>query len=176
MTAPTTEQSDWNERPLPELIDHIVDVHHAFTRAAIARLSRLIEKVVACHGARHRELESVAIAFFELTAEMEPHMAREEHVLFPYILALAGPGERPGPPPFLTVRNPVRMMMVQHDQAAQLLAEIQEASQDFAVPEDACASYVALYAGLGELRLDLLTHVWLENNVLFPRAIALEDT
>jgi regulator of cell morphogenesis and NO signaling len=67
------------------------------------------------------------------------------------------------------------MMMMQHDRAAELLGEIQEASRDFAVPDDACRSYTALYGGLGGLRLDLLKHVSLENNLLFPRAIALED-
>jgi regulator of cell morphogenesis and NO signaling len=167
--------SDWNARPLPEVIDHIVDGHHAYTRAAIARLGPLIEKVTARHGAGHPELARVATAFFDLAAELGPHMAREEIVLFPYIRALASPGARPAPPPFQTVRNPVRMMMMQHDRAAELLAEIRTASRDFATPDDACGSYAALSAGLRELRLDLLAHVSLENNVLFPRAIALED-
>jgi len=166
--------SDWNDRPLPEIIDHIVDGHHAYTRAAIARLGPLTEKVVARHGAGHPELLRVATAFFQLAADLAPHMAREENVLFPYIRALASPGARPAPPPFQTVRNPVSMMMMQHDRAAELLGEIRTASRDFATPDDACGSYTALYSGLRELRLDLLTHVSLENNVLFPRAIALE--
>ena len=67
-------------------------------------------------------------------------------------------------------------MMMQHDRAAELLAEIRGASRNFATPADGCGSYAALYAGLRELRLDLLTHVSLENNILFPRAIALENT
>jgi regulator of cell morphogenesis and NO signaling len=166
---------DWSERPLPELIDHIVGSHHAFTRAALARLGPLMLKVVARHGDRHPELPRVATALFGLAIELEPHMAREETVLFPYIRALASPGARATQQPFRTVRNPVRVMMMQHDGAAELLAEIQGASHDLRTPPDACGSYTALYAGLRELRLDLLKHVSLENNVLFPRAIALED-
>jgi regulator of cell morphogenesis and NO signaling len=167
---------DWTDRPLPELIDYIVDRHHAYTRAAIARLMPLMEKVAGNHGERHPELPRIAAAFFELAADMEPHMIREEKVLFPYIRALASIGDRLGPPPFGTVRNPVRMMMLEHDRAGELLAQIQEASHDLTPPADACGSYAALYAGLGALRMDLLAHVSLENNVLFPRAIAIEDT
>jgi regulator of cell morphogenesis and NO signaling len=167
--------SYWKERTLPELIDYIVEGHHVFTRAALTRLEPLMKKVLARHGDHHPELGRVAEAFFELAAELRPHMAREENVLFPYVQALAAPGEPPPAPHFCTVRNPVRMMMMQHDRAAELLAEIQDASHDFTTPEDACSSYAALYAGLTELRLDLLKHVSLENNVLFPRAIAIED-
>lgn len=167
---------DWSDRPLPELVDHIVDRHHVYTRAAIGRLAPLMEKVVGRHGIRHPELPRVAAAFFELAADMGPHMAREEKILFPYIRALASMGDRLGPPPFGTVQNPVRMMMREHERTAELLAEIQQASQNLTAPADACGSYAALYAGLAALRLDLLAHVSLENNVLFPRAIALEDT
>jgi regulator of cell morphogenesis and NO signaling len=105
---------------------------------------------------------------------MVPHMLKEEHVLFPYIRALAAPGGPP-PAPFGTVRNPVRMMMREHDRAAELLAAIAAATNDLTPPADACNSFRALYAGLAALRLDLLKHVSLENNVLFPRAVALED-
>ena len=95
-------------------------------------------------------------------------------MLFPYIRALAAPGGAP-PAPFGTVRNPVQMMMREHDRAAELLATLADTTADFTPPEDACASFRALYAGLAELRLDLLKHVSLENNVLFPKAVALED-
>ena len=165
----------WSERPLPELVDHIVDAHHVFTRGALARIAPLMNKVAGKHGARHSELTKVSFAFFDLASDLVPHMAREENVLFPYLRALANPEETTPIPHFCTVRNPVRMMMAQHDRAAGLLAELQDASHDFTPPEDACASYAALYAALTELRLDLLKHVSLENNVLFPRAIELED-
>jgi regulator of cell morphogenesis and NO signaling len=102
-------------------------------------------------------------------------MAREESVLFPYLRVLADPEQSAPAPGFCTVRNPVRMLMMQHDHAAELLGELQEASHDFTPPADACASYCALYAALADLRLDLLKHVSLENNVLFPCGIALED-
>jgi regulator of cell morphogenesis and NO signaling len=165
---------EWRGRPPGELIDHIVSTHHAYTRAAIARLGPLVAKVAGKHGDRHPELSRVAAAFDELAQDMEPHMMKEERVLFPHIRALTSPGGAP-PAPFGTVRNPVRMMMFEHDRAAALLAEIAGATADLTPPRDACNSFRVLYAGLAELRLDLLKHVSLENNVLFPQAIALEE-
>lgn len=167
---------DWAQRPLPEVTAFIVDTHHAFTRGAIARLTPLVAKVAGKHGERHPELLVVARAFGELAADLEPHMLREERVLFPYIRSLAAPvSGRPTAPPFGSVRNPVRMMMAEHDRAAELLAELQNATSNFAPPDGACTSYRALYAALAELRLDLLRHVSLENNVLFPRAVEIEE-
>jgi regulator of cell morphogenesis and NO signaling len=141
--------------------------------SAIARLGPLVVKVAGKHGDRHPELARVTAAFDELARDMEPHMMKEERVLFPYIRALASPSGAP-PAPFGTIRNPVRMMMSEHDRAAELLAEIAAATADLTPPPDACNSFRVLYAGLAELRLDLMKHVSLENNVLFPQAIALE--
>jgi regulator of cell morphogenesis and NO signaling len=172
--AATPVGRDWTERPLSELIDFIVETHHAFTRAAIVRITTLLTKVVGKHGDRHPELLRAAEAFAALAAEMEPHMLREERVLFPHIRAMASPGPLPAAP-FGAVRNPVRTMMSEHDRAAAHLAEIYEATGGFAAPADACTSYRAVYAALAELRLDLLRHVSLENNVLFPLALVLED-
>jgi regulator of cell morphogenesis and NO signaling len=174
--AAATTSPDWSERPLAELADFIVETHHAFTRAAIARITPLLAKVAGKHGERHPELRGIADVFAALATDMEPHMLREERVLFPYIRSLAAPSAaQPPAPPFGTVRNPVRMMMAEHDRAAEQLAAIQDASAGFSAPADACTSYRALYAGLAELHLDLLKHVSLENNVLFPRAVAVED-
>ena len=165
---------DWQARTPDELIDFIVSTHHEYTRAAFARLAPLVAKVAGKHGARHPELRGVAEAVELLAEDLVPHMMKEERVLFPYIRALGAPGGAPRAP-FGTVRNPVQMMMREHDRAAELLAALAGATADFSPPEDACTSFRALYAGLAELRLDLLKHVSLENNVLFPKAVALED-
>ncbi len=163
---------DWRRAP-GELIDFIVGTHHAYTRAAFERLLPLVAKVAGKHGDRHPELARVATTLKELADDLEPHMMKEERVLFPYIRALGEPARVPTPP-FGTVSNPVQMMMREHDRAAEFLVTLAGATANFSPPEDACASFRALYVGLAELRLDLLKHISLENNVLFPKAIALE--
>jgi regulator of cell morphogenesis and NO signaling len=160
-----------------ELIAHIVDTHHEFTRREIDRLGPLAAKVENRHGENHPELAKIRELFDELADDMLPHMHKEEAVLFPYIERLYLCAEKhltPPIPAFGTVRNPVRMMMFEHDRAGELLRSMRELSHDYTAPADACPSYKGLYAGLEDLERDLHRHVHLENNVLFPRAIELE--
>jgi regulator of cell morphogenesis and NO signaling len=103
-------------------------------------------------------------------------MVKEEHVLFPYITLLEQTQNAPAPKaPFGTVRNPVRMMMSEHDAAGDILSAIRQASSDFTVPPDACISYQTLYRALKELEADLHQHIHLENNILFPQAVEIEN-
>jgi regulator of cell morphogenesis and NO signaling len=104
-------------------------------------------------------------------------MFKEEMMLFPYIKSLAAAAQRgvvPQRPPFGTVNNPVRMMMLEHDTAGAILRELRAVSQDYRVPEDACLSYRTLYEALTVFEQDLHQHIHLENNILFPRAVELE--
>jgi regulator of cell morphogenesis and NO signaling len=105
-------------------------------------------------------------------------MFKEEQVLFPYIgvMEQARSQGRPIPfPPFGTVKNPIRMMMIEHDAAGDLLSGLRLVTNDYAVPEDACMSYRSLYQALEGLEKDLHQHIHLENNILFPRAAELEE-
>jgi iron-sulfur cluster repair di-iron protein len=170
--------SEWNKLSLCQLITHIVDAHHVFTRNELVRIGLLLAKVTAKHGTTHPELSEVERIFQELNRELLPHMLKEEQVLFPYINRIEGSisnGSSLEPPFFVTVQNPVRMMMREHDTAGELLAEMQRITNDYAPPPDACLSFRALYVGLWELAADLHQHIHLENNILFPKAIELEN-
>jgi regulator of cell morphogenesis and NO signaling len=165
------------EKSVTELVNHIVNTHHVFTRTELERLGPLMEKVARKHGDSHRELFEIKEKFQALTDELLPHLAKEEMVLFPYIKELdkAWTDRRTASQPhFGTVRNPVRMMMLEHDAAGDLLRRMRELSSDYKPPEGACPSYGALYAGLQDLEKDLHRHIHLENNLLFERAIELE--
>jgi regulator of cell morphogenesis and NO signaling len=168
---------DFQRLPLTELIDHILETHHVFTKQELARLETLTAKVLAAHRANHPELDKVGALVDQLSADLKPHMFKEEQVLFPYIVKLsqAASGKQPTPfAPFGTVRNPVRMMMFEHDNAGGILRELREVTSDYATPQDACISYKMLYNALEEFEKDLHQHIHLENNILFPRAIELE--
>jgi regulator of cell morphogenesis and NO signaling len=161
-----------------ELADYIVEKHHVFTRDEIARLTPLMEKVCRKHGEQHPELFDIRTAFGALADELTVHMKKEEMVLFPYIKVLAAVVSTNLPvaePHFKTVRNPVRMMMSEHDAAGDFLRQMREFSNDFTLPDGACPSFAALYFGLEELEKDLHRHIHLENNVLFPQAVVLEE-
>ena len=171
------EVRDFSAGPLSDLIRHILDTHHVYTREESARIQALLEKVCGKHGENHPELGEVRTLFLKLDADLQPHMFKEEQILFPYILRLEAAATAGSPAPFApfgTVGNPVRMMMFEHDTAGDLLREIRAAAQDFSAPEDACMSFRALYQALADFEQDLHQHIHLENNVLFPRAVELE--
>ncbi|MFV0389243.1 MAG: iron-sulfur cluster repair di-iron protein [Pyrinomonadaceae bacterium] len=164
--------------PVANLVDHIIAKHHIFTIDEIQRLTPLMDKVCKRHGTEHPELYEISRVFDLLASELTLHLRKEENVLFPYIKVLAaveGSNIPVAVPHFKTVQNPVRMMMNEHDTAGVQLKEIRELSDNFTLPSGACASYTALYNGLEELENDLHQHIHLENNVLFPKAIEIED-
>jgi len=168
----------WEGQTLDALIVHIVRHHHAYTRGALDRLQPLATKALGLDGAKHPWLSALRDLIAELDDELRPHMTREEHVLFPYIEQLAAAtqaGRRPDVSPHGTVQNPGRMMMLEHDHCGAVLGEIRRITSGFALPGDASASLAALYATLEELERDLLQHIHLESNILFPKAIALES-
>jgi regulator of cell morphogenesis and NO signaling len=172
------EEIDYSRLSLRELTSHIVARHHVFTRAEIARLTQLTSKVVSVHGSRHPELASGRKVFDGLAADLLPHLQKEEMVLFPYIVnveAARETGTTLSRPPFVAVRNPIRMMGFEHDLAGELLRELRRLTSNYTVPPDACASYKTLYAALENFEQDLHQHIHLENNILFPRAVELES-
>ncbi|HZT68482.1 MAG TPA: iron-sulfur cluster repair di-iron protein [Terriglobia bacterium] len=172
------EAGNWSEQSLASLVDHIVQKHHAYCRSECLRLEPLLAKVISKHGEHHPELAEVQDLFSQLRDELSMHMMKEEHMLFPYIIGLEeAVKNQTAPPraPFGTVHNPVRMMVQEHDDAGDLTKQIRSLTRNFTPPEDACNSYRVLYQGLEAFEADLHQHIHLENNLLFPRAIAMED-
>ena len=169
------EQSteSWLNAPLADLCDHIEQTHHAYLKEELPRLTEIVTKVVEAHGDSHPELATVQEVFASLRAELEPHMFKEERVLFPAIRQLEQSADDPSFP-FGTVANPIRMMEQEHDDAGYALSRLHTLTRDYQVPEGACNTYRAMLAGLRHLERDMHQHVHKENSILFPRAIELE--
>ncbi len=174
---PQDGDRDWQKATLAELAKHIVAKHHEYVRQEIQWLIPLSAKVEGVHGKNHPELEKIQCSFNALAEELTAHLMKEERMLFPYIEQLelaANSGSHPAPSPFGTVKNPVRMMMMEHDSAGELLRKMREVSKNYTLPADACMSFQMLYRALEEFEADLHQHIHLENNILFPRAVELE--
>jgi regulator of cell morphogenesis and NO signaling len=165
---------DWSQASISELVDHIVETHHGYLRAELPRLSFLVEKVAGAHGGRHPELLELREAFGGLRAELESHTAKEEQVLFPACKELEGADGRPDFR-FGSVRNPIGAMIREHVDAGDGLRRVRRLARDYVVPEDACNTYRAMLDGLAELERDTHYHVYKENSLLFPKAVAAED-
>lgn len=164
---------DWTRVPLSHLTDHIVATHHAYMKQELPRLAQLVEKVLAAHGDNHPELHEVREVFYALKDEIEMHLMKEEQVLFPMIVQM----EATRALTHLhcgTVGNPIRVMEMEHDSAGQALARLRELTQDYTPPADACNTYRVMLDGLESMEHDLHQHIHKENNILHPRAAALE--
>ena len=169
---------DFQNVALTELITHILETHHVFTKAEIERLQLLADKVLAAHGGNHPELVHLDELLTRLCADLAPHMFKEEQILFPYIVTITQAAEQNRHLPFVpfgTVNNPIRMMMREHDTAGHILRELRALTSDYKVPADACISYQTLYQALENFEKDLHQHIHLENNILFPKALNLEN-
>ncbi len=171
--APAEPPPAWASMAPDELVDHLEATHHRYLHEALPRLDALAAKVAGVHGERHPELAEVARLVTEIRADLEPHLAKEEQVLFPMIRELTrsetAPAFHCG-----SLRNPILVMLREHDRAGELLAALRTTSRSYEVPADGCPSYHALYDGLAELEADTHQHVHVENNVLFPAVLALE--
>jgi regulator of cell morphogenesis and NO signaling len=163
--------------PLACLIQHIVRIHHHCVRQEIPRLAEMASKVAVTRGDRAPELAKVAELIEKLHDEMYAHIQKEEQVLFPFISQMDQESIVSYPPShacFLSVSHPIFMMEQEHESADHIVAELIRLTNRFEPPSWACATHVALFAGLRDFEADLRQHVHLENDVLFPRSIQLE--
>ncbi|HYO76373.1 MAG TPA: iron-sulfur cluster repair di-iron protein [Thermoanaerobaculia bacterium] len=177
-SLPEEGPREWLLDTLPAMAANIVAIYHTYTREELQTIEPIAEKVLTVHGDRRPELADVLTLVRALRDDMLPHMLKEEQVLFPYVtqLAEAAEGKRQAPTPFFgTVKNPVRKMMEEHDAVGELLATLRAVTDEYTPPASACFSYRELYRRLAEFELRTHEHIHLENNLYFPRAVALED-
>lgn len=171
--------SDWSTASLESLCSHIVSTHHDYVRAEVPRLWQLAQKVVVRHGSDRPELPQIQELVKVMSEDLIQHLSKEERMLFPYITNLERSLTTCGPRSlgcFGTIRNPIRVMMAEHDAAGDAMARIRELSHDYTPPEGACPTFRGFYQALSEFERDLHQHVHLENNILFPRAIEMEES
>ena len=159
--------------PLGELIDHIEVTHHKYIRDTAPLLLEYAQKMVRAHGEHCEEIKPLAGWIRALMDDLLPHLQKEEQILFPAIRALSQGQEFNAC--FGHIGNPIRAMEYEHDEAGQILAKLQQLTNHYQAPEHACTTWRVCYATLAEFEADLHRHIHLENNLLFPKALALVD-
>ena len=172
------QQIDFQTWPPDLLCDYIEKTHHRYVAESIPVLHQFLDKVARVHGGRHPELLEINQLFREVAEALIQHMEKEEVVLFPYVRELVAQrmtGSDFKPPHFGTVENPIRVMEQEHEFAGDHFHRIAELSEQYTPPADACTTYRVAFAKLDEFEQDLHRHVHLENNILFPRAKAMEE-
>ncbi len=158
------EQERWDKADLNDLIDHILTAYHRPLEEELPRLESMARKVLKVHGAREPEvLPELLSTFLGLKTELEQHMMKEEQILFPMIRR--GQGSM--------AQGPISVMEAEHSSAGGALERLRELTNGYQAPADACNTWRALWHGLGALEDALHQHIHLENNILFPRALAM---
>lgn len=170
----TVEFKTW---PLDLLADYIEKKHHRYVEEKIPVLKPYLEKLCKVHGDRHPELLEITTHFNKSAGELASHMKKEELILFPAVRKMVKAketGTTLEKPHFGTVKNPIQMMMIEHENEGERFRLIAELSNNYTPPEDACNTYRVTFALLQEFENDLHRHIHLENNILFPKAAELE--
>ena len=168
----------FDEWELDFLIDYIVNNHHKYVNKMLPVISAHAQKVASKHGANHPGAVKVAKMFTAIEQEMKHHMMKEEKILFPHIKYLVknkNEGIKIESPYFGTIKNPIVMMEKEHQSAGDGMYEIRSLTNNYEIPADVCNTYNVTLKELKEFEEDLHKHIHLENNILFPKAIALEN-
>lgn len=160
------------------LTDFIINNHHGYIRSMGPTIYSHAEKVAIAHGKRHSETIEIANKFLVVYKDLKQHMMKEEEILFPYIKNIVHVKRNLGmweKPYFGTIKNPVSMMEAEHQSAGDATHEIKDLTNNYTPPDDACNTFKVLYKELRKFEEDLHQHVHLENNILFPKSIILEE-
>ncbi len=170
-SAAGRDYRDWSSASLPELIAHILNRHHTFMKEQLPRLAAILSRVLVAHGARHgEELRALQELYAAMDTALTHHLFTEEEVVFPLILKVAGGAGR-NANEVEALRPHIEHLEEEHRAAGRELQRMREVTSNYRLPEDACASFRALYEGLTAMEVDLHEHIHLENNILFPRAL-----
>lgn len=175
----STHPISYDEWNVSFLADYIVNTYHTYVIKTLETLLPIAEKVANKHSESNPNLISIFNLVKQLDAEMRSHQIKEESVLFPYVKELSVSQQNANVPQaahFGTVKNPINMMEMEHEQAGEIMAELRNLTQNYTPPANACNSYKALFGLLEEFETKLHEHIHLENNILFPKAIALEKS
>lgn len=168
------EPAEWATMTADSLVDHLEATHHRYLWDELPRVAAMVDKIVSVHGDRHPELAEIARCYSKVQADLEPHLVKEERVLFPMIRELAASTNAPA---FHcgSLRNPISVMLSEHDAVGDLLAALRRLTAGYTPPADGCATYTACFSAMAEIEADTHLHIHKENNVLFPLVVRLES-
>ena len=177
LLAEDSNTIDFNSWPLDLLADYIEKTHHRYVVDKSVIIIQFLSKLCNVHGARHPELFKINELFIQCVNELSQHMKKEEFILFPFIKDMVKAidrGEAVNKPAFGSVANPIAMMIHEHEVEGERFNEISNLTNNYTAPSDGCTTYKVTFAMLREFEENLHTHIHLENNILFPKAIILE--
>lgn len=163
-----------SELKIDELTRYIEKYHHHYTIENITFIKASLHRLVRLYGEQYPELVEIKDTFEDLTGPLMVHMQHEEFIVFPYIRELAKKGKRVTSSMYRSANSPISGMLTDHDKGQAYLRKLDELTHHYAAPETDSNAFKVTYAAMRELEKDLHAHILLENEVLFPKALAME--
>jgi regulator of cell morphogenesis and NO signaling len=174
----TGSELNFDSFDLAFLADYIVNVHHQYLYKNLPEVRFFVDKVFNRHGERFVYLPELYELYNALEADLVGHLPKEENILFPFVKQMVHDiknNTAPSSPFFGTVNNPIHIMHSEHEEAGTILHRLREITHNYTAPEEACNSHLVMLDKLKDLDRDLIQHIHLENNILFPKIINLEE-
>ncbi|WP_051241296.1 hemerythrin domain-containing protein [Vibrio litoralis] len=165
--------SQLESMPADQLADLIESTHHQYIRETGPQLIEMADKLLRVHGEESETIQKLTPLIHALVNELTPHLYKEEQILFPAIRGLAT--QTPQQTCFGHIGNPIRVMTHEHNEADQIVVALQQVTQNFQAPEEACQTWQRCYKVCDEFCQDLINHIHVEDTILFPAAIEMAD-
>lgn len=169
---------DFDSFEVDFLADYIYNVHHKYLYEKLPEINEMVAKVYHKHNEKYAHLKELHELYTELEADLVGHLPKEEQVLFPYAKTLLwnrSANTTPSRPFFDTITNPLSVMNAEHDRVGEIIHRLRVITNDYTPPDDACNSHLVMLDMLKELDANLIQHIHLENNILFPKIVGLEQ-
>jgi len=173
---PVGHNENFTAWPLPFLIDYIVNTHHVYLKENDEQIAAYAHKTAEVHGAHHPEVIKIASIFAKIATDMAAHLTEEEEIFFPAIKraeAAVSSGKNPDAQDRSLIKSELEKLRRDHEEIGDAIHRIRHLAKDYAIPKDACNTFVVTYRKLKEFEEDLHKHVHLENNILFLKAVQL---
>ncbi len=149
-----------------DLINYIQKRHHVVEKDLLITIEPLLYKIMNVHYEHHgEELKKVHHLFMTLKRDLEEHLLEEEKEVFPRLkegLTMSEDG----------TLSWMEALMADHVATGEILHQMKHITHEFAIPEDACPTFIKTYSLLNNLVNDIFLHVYTENSILFPRFLA----
>jgi regulator of cell morphogenesis and NO signaling len=177
-SEPVDRSQDYSSWPLAFLIDYIFNIHHAYLKESLEQIAVDTRKIANVHGDQHLEVFRISTIFDKIATDLAAHMKEEDEVFFPAVKradAAGIAGTTPDAMDLETIRVSVLTFYRKHEEIGDAVQSIRHLSNEYAIPEDVCTTFMVTYRKLKEFEDDLHKHVHLENNSLFPKATQLRS-
>jgi len=177
--SPSNAAIDFDSWEIDFLVDYIYNVHHRYLKKALSETREQVNKFLGEHRKKFPELEEIETIMNQFMKEIPPHMKQEEEIFFPYIKQIHHAYKHRESYARLlirTLRKPIEEVMIkEHETTGSNLHRLRMLTNNYTPPEKACITHKITFAKLKELDKDLVQHIHLESNILFPKAIKMEQ-